>query len=137
MSDKPLGDIQGDHIQVTKIAAVASSAPTREDVLFTAPFECTVTAVHVIPVATVAGVDTNTRALNILNKGAGGSGTSQIGDLSLTSGIDLTGGIKNAIDAALSHNLNAGEVLTLQLQEIATGRSLPEMLAVVTFRGQL
>lgn len=53
-----------------------------------APFAGTVTGVTYIPTAAITGAATNTRTLEVVNKGQAGTGTNVVATLALVSGVN-------------------------------------------------
>ena len=114
------------------IVAVASPAATLSYPIFTAPVAAKVTLVTVTPQAAATGNSTNTRHLNVVNKGATGAGTTEIGALDLDTGVNLvafdeSNAAFNATYLTPGVNLAEGDVLALELEKIGTSIDLPQL----------
>lgn len=116
------------------LPAVATA--TDADVaVFIAPFDCTVSAVTYTPNATITGADTNSRTLNLRNKGLSGIGTTVVASRAFTSGVNATGYDETTITlsgTAANLDLVAGDVLALNSDSIGTGLADPGGLLRVT-----
>lgn len=102
------------------LAVHAAATATEARAIFVAPRACKVTGVSITPDAASTGDNTNTTNLNVINKGASGSGTSEIGNLDLATGTDLTAYDEKAITVTTTA-LAAGDVLALQFEKVGTG----------------
>lgn len=71
------------------VPAVAASADA-DQTIGEVPFAGTVTAASYIPEANVTGDNTETRTLTIVNKGADGNGSTVVGTLAFTTGVNAT-----------------------------------------------
>ena len=130
----PLGNIPGKHSCETVVPSHAAATATEDTAIFYAPFACKVTAVRLVPGAAVTGANTNTTHLNLINRGADGSGTTELANYDLTSGNDLTAyDNKNLYTPASGLAVVAGGVLTLQEEKVGTGLLVPSLLAIVEF----
>lgn len=88
----------------------------------------TVTKVAYLPTAAVTGANTNTRTLNLVNKGNAGAGTTVVATLALVSGVNLTAHDENAITlsgTAANLVVAAGDVLEWQSTHAASGLADP------------
>jgi hypothetical protein len=56
-----------------QVPAVGTAGNDATTVLFQAPFACTVTLVNYVPAAAITGANTNTRLVELVNKGQAGS----------------------------------------------------------------
>lgn len=92
-----------------------------------------VKSVSYIPAATITGAATNNRTLNLVNKGAGGAGTTVIATLNFANGTNATADIAKAITLGVAANLAvaAGDILQWQSVHIGTGITDPGGLVVV------
>jgi hypothetical protein len=94
----------------------------------------TVTAVSFIPNWTMAGANTNSRTLNLYNRGTGGAGTTLVATLALTSGVDLTKYVAKTITVTVANAAVAiGDVLEWQSVHVGTGLPDPGGLVIVQF----
>lgn len=95
----------------------------------------TVTAVTYTPDATITGANTNSRTVNLVNKGQTGVGTTVIATLAFVSGVNATAGDEKAIPlSGTPANLvvAAGDVLEWQSVHVGTGIADPGGLVKVT-----
>jgi hypothetical protein len=76
-------------------AVAAASDATTE--LGEVQFAGTVTRVAYIPSATITGANTDTRTINVINKGQSGAGTTVVATLALVSGVNATGSDAKAL----------------------------------------
>ncbi len=77
-------ELHGPHMAQATVPAVGSGDATIVYPIFVAPFACRVKAIHGVPQGACAGHATNTRNLNVLNKGTDGTGTTEIANYDLT-----------------------------------------------------
>lgn len=138
MSERNLGDIQGEHSARAHLSSVAAGDATEEQAIFRAPFRCFVKRVSIIPNAAVTGDDTDRKNLNVRNKGSDGSGTTELGALDLDTGTDLVAFDAKDIVSGLSESstgaaMAEGDVLGLQVEKVGTGVIVPESMIEVIF----
>lgn len=102
-----------------------------------APFAGKVTAVKMIAAAALTGANTDSRTIQVYNRGALGSGTTKLAETAYTSGVNLTADKLNTvavITTASADVVAAGDVLEfVSLHVGATGLAGPELTPVVTF----
>lgn len=130
-----LSDIPGEHSYSKTVLAIGSSIATRTDVLFVAPFKCTVSRITITANASVSGRGTNTRNINVDDTGVGGSGTTEIATLDLASGTDIVAFVPKALTVTAT-DLAKGQALSIQLEEIGSGRDLPETTVNIYYTAQ-
>ena len=133
MGTSYLGDIPGEHVQEQTIESVAAGDATELQTVFVAPFDCKVTGVSIIADAAVTGDDTNTKNLNIQDRGSDGAGTTEITNLDLANGVDLVAHDEKVIGSGLSTSMLVGEALALQIEKVGTGGAIPRSIVRVTF----
>ncbi|MFQ5638222.1 MAG: hypothetical protein ACE5IR_09550 [bacterium] len=134
MSMINIHDIPGEHRVQIGTPIVASSAATNYIAVLTVPFACTVTGIDFVCTDAVTGANTNTVHLNVDN-----SAGTEIANIDLVSGTDLTAGTASALTlTSTSANLDlaAGATLRLEAEEIGTGlgAAIAEGVLVVKFR---
>lgn len=105
--------------------------------IFDPAFEAeTVTLVQYIPKGTQAGANSNSRTLNLYNRGAtDGTATTLIATLALVSGVNLTDNVPTTITLSATPGnllLLAGQVMEAQSLHIGTGIADPGGRWVVT-----
>ena len=133
MSQRQAYDAPGTHDRQAVLPPVAAADATADFVVFEAPVNCKVEKVKVIPGAAVTGADTNTRHLNLINRGANGAGTTEIANYDLTSGNDagVAGLVLYAPPSPLA--VVQGTQLALQVEKVGNGIALPPLAVVVEF----
>lgn len=102
------------------LAVHAAATATEARAIFTAPRACKITGVSFTPDVASTGDNTNTTYLNVINKGASGSGTTEIGNLDLATGTNLTAFDEQAITITAT-SLAEGDVVALQFEKVGTG----------------
>lgn len=127
-------DTPGTHRAYAYVPAVDAGDSTIVYPIFYAPFTCKVTKVILVPQGDVSGNDTNRKNLNILDSGADGDGTTEIGNLDLESGTNLAALDAKEIDVT-DTQLTAGDVLSMQIELVSGGVALPTQLVIVEYVG--
>ena len=130
-----LHDVPGDHHSYVHTDSVGAGDATEDQVIFVAPFDCVVTGVFVTPDAAVTGDATNTKNLNVDNKGSDGSGTTEIANLDLASGTNLVEADETTISSSITTSLTAGDVLMVEIEQVGSGVAIPRCIYHVTYRG--
>lgn len=118
--------------QVTAVGTAGNDATT---VLFQAPFACTVTGVNYVPAAAITGANTNTRLVELVNKGQAGSSTTQIATVQFNSGVNAAAFDEKAITlsgTAANLVLAAGDTVIWNSTHVGTGITDPGGLVSVT-----
>lgn len=133
MSQRQAYDTPGTHDRQAVLPPVAAADATANFVVFEAPVNCKVEKVKVIPGAAVTGADTNTRHLNLINRGTNGAGAAEVANYDLTLGNDVgvAGLVLYAPVPALA--VAQGTQLALQVEKAGTGIALPPLAVVVEF----
>ena len=131
--------ISGIHHSLVPFRIVTSSEGTFREPVFVAPFDCEIKEVSIIASTAVAGAATNFVALNLIDGGAEGAGTSEIANLDIDSGVTLAAGKTQLFDGstvALEHFLSQGDILELEAEENGTGDGIdmPEMIIYIAYR---
>lgn len=96
-----------------------------------------VIAASYIPDAAIAGQDTNTRRLSVVNRGQNGAGDTEVAFLAFTAGVN---GVENdekplTLHATLAnHNVAKGDVLELVSDAQGTGLADPGGVVQVEIR---
>lgn len=134
-----LHDIPDTHVQHVMLPAHAAATATEALPIFRAPFACRVTAVRVVPGAAATGDNTNRTNYNLLNGGAAGTGTTELGNLDYATGTDAAVGVTQNVyapaDPANGTALAAGDTLKMQIEKVGTGVALGATLCVIEYRG--
>lgn len=116
-----------------KVIATATGADA-EVSMGEAPFAGTLTDASYTPDATITGVDTNSRTISIINKGASGTGTTSMASLALTNGVNATGYDEKPLTlSATPANLVVakGDIISYKSLHIGTGLADPGGLVQV------
>lgn len=118
------------------VPSILAATATEVHPIFRAPFACIIPTdgVNVVPQADVTGDDTNTKYLNIQNRGSAGTGTTEIGHLDLATGVDLVDFDSKNIPLTAAVTLAAGDVLAVQVEKVGTGVLLPNLHFVITYK---
>lgn len=90
--------------------------------------------VYVITQTAITGAATNYMNLNIIDKGTGGSGTNELGNLDFASGTNTTAFDAKTFGTLSNNELAAGSVLSVQREKVGTGLALPECAFVVEYK---
>ncbi len=131
-------DIPGTRYKDGYFPGHATAASTVEQVLFRAPFACTVTAVDFTPNTTQTGADSTYASLVVYNRTTG-AGSTVVASLDFTSGVDLTALTPKTITlsaTAADLNLAAGDVIAAAKTVASTGRALPAGSVRVSFKAR-
>ena len=104
---------------------VAAATATSSFAIFTAPQKGRVLRVSITPDAAATGDNTNSKNLNLVNKGAAGAGTTEVGNLDLVTGVDLVAFDEKEIPLNATYangvDMAEGDVLALQVEKVGTG----------------
>lgn len=93
-----------------------------------------ISGVTVIPKAAITGANTNSRSLNVVNKGADGNGTTEVASIDFTTGVNAGDFDEVALTLAAAADLDvaAGDVLAVDSLAPGTGLAFPGGKLVVT-----
>lgn len=97
--------------------------------------DCTVSGVTYTTVTAITGANTNTRVVNLVNKGQTGAGTTVVATLQFDSGVNTVAADEKTITlSATPANLvlTAGDVLQWQSTHVGTGIADPGGLVSIT-----
>lgn len=116
-------------------AAAVAAASDLETKLGEAPNTGTVSRVAYIPASTITGANTESRTLQLFNRGSDGTGTTKIAELLMVSGVNATADDAKAvtiITAASADAVTAGDVLEFKSLHVgSTGLADPGGQVVV------
>ena len=117
------------------VAATAAGADASG--LAVAPFDGVLSAATVIPLTGLTGANTDSRTIQVLNRGQAGSGTTVMASKAFTSGVNLTaedeGTLTNSGTAA-DLVVAAGDVIEVKSLHVgSTGLAGPQFLARLKF----
>jgi len=112
------------------------AAATASDRYVTAPFGGKVAGARVILAAAITGANTNSRTIQLFNRGQAGAGTTLVASKAFTTGVN--GAADDEIALTLSATASdlvvvAGDVLELVSLSVGTGIAGPEFSGVVDF----
>lgn len=119
------------------VPVVATAGNTDRTIIGEAPAAATVTAVGYVPDAALTGAATNSRTLNLYNRGTAGTGTTLVATLALVVGVDLVDNDRKAITlsaTAANLQLAAGDVLEWESLAVGTGITDPGGRVIVEFQ---
>lgn len=123
--------------QTNFVAAVLAATATQQDPIFIAPCACKVTAVSIVPQAASTGDNTNTKNLNVINKGSDGTGTTEVANLDLATGVNLVAFDEKAIPLNATYtngvSLSEGDVLSLQTEKVGTGVAVGPFIVSIDY----
>jgi len=138
MGKDHFGDIPGTRCHQSYVLEIAAATATIKYPIFRAPDAVTVMKVEVVPQAAVTGADTNYRELNILDGGTDGTGTTEVGNLDLVSGVNMIAldgkNIPfNATYLTPGVTMVEGDTLILQSVKAGNGILVPALLIYVEY----
>lgn len=117
--------------------AAVAAASDLETKIGEAPFAATVTRAAYVPASTITGANTESRTLQLFNRGSDGSGTTKVAELALTSGVNAAADDAKAVTVITASSANvvaAGDVLEWKSLHVgSTGLADPGGLAIVEF----
>jgi len=116
-----LGNLQGTRQDVCgpMVVYTASDATVAKSI-WVAPIDCVLEGVYLVAYAAITGADTNTTHVNVLDAGAAGTGTTEIGALDLVNGTDVVAAVPTSLIVTATA-MTAGDVLKVQYEEIGNG----------------
>lgn len=133
-----LHDLPGPIQANAALPAHAAATATENVTVFVAPFACKLRAVAVYFDAAATGDATNTTNLRVIDAGVAGSGTTIIGTLAYTTGVNVVAGTAQAVYTPAPgayRPLAAGTVIQVQYEKVGTGLALGPGLAIITYEG--
>lgn len=128
------------HTLRANVAAVAAGSDL-ETKLGESPFAGTVTRVAYLPASAITGANTDSRTLQLFNRGTDGSGTTKVAELAMVSGVNAAADDDKAITiitASDADEVAAGGVLEWKSLHVgSTGLADPGGMVIVEItRGQ-
>ncbi len=133
MSTLQAYDTPGTHKVSVIMPAVTAADGGTAFVVFTAPVACFLEKLNVVPATAITGQDTNTKHLNVINRGTTGGGSTEIGNYDLTSGFDIGVAGLDIYAPASSLSIAAGTQIGLTVEDQGTGIAIPALLVTVEF----
>jgi hypothetical protein len=120
-----------------RVPAHAASTSTERVVLVYASFAMRIKAVRHVPDTIVTGANTNTTHLNLIDAGASGAGTTEMGNIDYVNGTDTPAEDARAFTTSGStftaFTLDAGDVFSLQYEKVSNGLAIPAGMIVIEF----
>jgi hypothetical protein len=132
-----LEDMPGDQTAICYAPSHAAATATESYPIFTAPFDCSVTNILVVPAAAVTGAATHYTKLQVVNRGTAGSDTTTLGTYALSNGNNLA--IMDEYSPytpASGLSVSDGNVLALEFEKVGNGILVPALLIQVTYRAR-
>lgn len=122
-------------------AAAVAAASDLETKVGECPYAGTVSSVSYVPAATITGANTDSRTLQLFNRGTDGSGTTKVAELAMVSGVDAAADDEKAITiitASDADEVAEGDILEWKSLHVgSTGLADPGGLVIVEIsRGQ-
>ncbi len=117
-------------------AAAVATGSTLSNPIARAPFAGTVSSVTFTPVAAITGANTNTRRVELINRGQAGAGSTVIATLQFDSGVNGVAFDEKTITlSGTPANLAvaAGDVLEWKSTAVGTGLADPGGAVDITF----
>jgi hypothetical protein len=129
--------IPGNRVDRQIVPGEAAATDSSSTPVFVAPFDCTLVSVEVYFGAKVAGDDTNRFNLNLIDRGADGAGTVELGNYDLTAAKGTVDDMKAiSLYSTGTATLSAGDVLDLQREKVGSGLIMPNTLVVTTYKAR-
>lgn len=120
----------------TDVASAAANADA-SGAYVKAPFDGRVSAVTIIATAALEGANTESRTVQLFNRGQAGAGTTKVAEKAFTDGVDAAADDETAITvitAADADEVAAGDILEfVSLHVGTTGLAGPAFTGNVTF----
>ncbi len=133
MSEGQKYDVPGTHEQVAFIESTAAADATKTRVIFVAPVSGKIEKVKVVPDTAITGADTDTKHLNLIDRGTTGAGSTELASIDLVSGTDIGVAGANLYAPATPLSVSQGNQLAIQVEKIGTGQALPPLHVEVEF----
>ncbi len=132
MSELQAYDTPGTRKAVVHVPAHLAATATEIFPIFEAPVGAKIEKVIFRPGAAVAGINTNTTHLNVIDMGVAGAGVTELGNYDLTLANDLAVGERKELYAPASPlEVLQNNVIGLQFEKVATGLLVPAGVAIV------
>lgn len=116
---------------------VAAAAQAVETVGITeAPFDGTLTAAAIIPLTTLTGANTDSRTLQVFNRGQAGAGTTLMASKAFTSGVNAPAEAETSLTLSSTASdlvVASGDVIEVKSLHVGAGLAAPQLLARVSF----
>ena len=121
--------------RITAVVPAAAQGADDAQTVWVATFAGKVTAVSYIADTAITGADTNTRKVSLVNKGADGTGTTEMAAIQFNNTINATAFDEKALtlsSTVANRNFAAGDVLAWVTAKVATGIADPGGTVTIT-----
>ena len=133
MGNRQAYDVPGTRDKTVASPATAAADASTTYVIFEAPVNCKIEKVRVVPGAAVTGQDTNTKNLNLIDRGTNGAGATELANYDLTSGNDIGVAGYDLYSPASALSVSTGNQLGLQVEQVGAGMALSPLAVTVEF----
>lgn len=131
-----LHDIPGAHIVQVPLKSHLAATATETTNVFHAPFDCKIRAVTVRFDAAITGAATNITNVNVLNAGPDGDDTDELASVEFKTGTDAAKGeVVTLYEPAEPLAVEAGTLIQIQHEKVASGLAIPSGLVTVAYEG--
>lgn len=114
--------------RITAVVPAAAQAAGDGQTVWVAAFAGKVTAVSYVADTAITGANTNTRKVSLVNKGADGSGTTEMASVQFNSGVNAAAFDETALTLSATvanRNFVAGDVLAWVTAAVSAGIADP------------
>lgn len=121
--------------QILGIQVAAAAAAADASGLAVAPVAGTVTAASLVPLTVLTGANTNSRTVNVFNRGQTGAGTTVIASTAFVAGVNAPALDETPLTLSVvagATTVAAGDVIEVQSLHILTGIAGPQALVRLT-----
>lgn len=121
---------------IYKAQDAAAGTATAETILFRVPSACSLVSFQYVPKGALTGHDTNNAVITIRRRPASGPGTPATIVARTTNVANGNWVAWTAVDFGTLANstLNAGDIITMQIEKAASGVQIPEGIFVVNLQ---
>lgn len=123
------------------VAVAAAAAGADASGLTVAPVDGKISAVSIVPLTVLTGANTESRTVQVFNRGQAGSGTTAVASKAFTSGVNAPAEDETAITVSVTAAdlvVAAGDVIEVKSLHVgATGLAGPQFIARLGFQRAL
>jgi len=122
-------------IHNVQVPTLAHAAATATELIASHTFTqaCRLRGAHWVPFAAVTGVDTHTTHLNLQNRGAAGTGTTELANLDFTDALDAAIAVPLTMSSSLTTAIVAGATIALQAEKVGNGLLIPAGMLILEY----
>ena len=116
--------------------AAAATGASESGAYVEAPFAGTVTAASILATAAMSGANTNSRTVQLHNRGAAGAGTTLVASKAFTSGVNLAADDETMLTLSVTAAdliVAEGDLLEFTSLTVGSGLAAPKFTGQVTF----